>query len=350
MLFFLLVIFCIETYGTYNTTFAARKAVCLQQVHFNQNACITNVLCENLKQTQGWTVCLDDLLNQPRNNCLVYSFGVADQWGFESDMGLFGCEVHAFDPTINHPASLAPNVTFHHFGLYGGPRDKSDAIKFSSKTYGNIKGKMYHLQDIIVMLGHQHRNISIMKLDCEGCEWEVFGYMYINRFHHQNIISVVQQLLIEFHFSVDFVNTSERIRLIGRTYDVLFNPQYNLQPFGRFYVQNGLTSKHWRFLPELANAGFPITSLQSCCREMGFLRRSKEYKITSDEVIRIRHLYNDTIIRGRNDKKVYLFLNGKKHVFQTMTMFMSKGYSFDNVTVLPDGEIEYIPEGSAVSV
>ena len=359
-------LFYVQTCHTYNTTLAAKKAVCLQQIDYSSNSCIPNILCETLKVTQGWTVCLDDLLKQPSHNCLVYSFGIADQWGFEAAMGVLGCEVHAFDPTTNLPAMLAPNVTFHHFGLYGGPRDKSEAVKFSSKAYGKITGTMYHLKDIMLLLGHQYRNISVMKLDCEGCEWEVFGYMYTNHFHHHHsntkqqllerqyqeyhVMDGVQQLLVELHFSIDFVNSSERVRLMGRTFDVLFSPQFTtLRPFARFYGNNGLTSKRWRFVPELANAGFPTTSLQSCCREMGLLRRSNGYKITAEEVIRIRHIHNNTIIRGRNDKKVYLFHDGQKHVFKTMTAFTSKGYSFDNITVLPaEGDINYIPEGPSV--
>ena len=183
--------------------------------------------------------------------------------------------------------------------------------------------------------------------------------MYTNHFHHPHsligqqyqeyhAVKGVQQLLAEFHFSVDFVNSSERVRLIGRTFDVMFSPQFHLNPFARFYGNNGLTSKRWRYFPDLADAGFPTTSLQSCCREMGFIRRPYGYQITPTEVIRIRHIHNNTIIRGRNDKKVYLFQDGKKHVFKTIATFYSRGYSFDNITVLQDGEIDYLPEGYSV--
>ena len=179
LLFFLVVALCPFSLSSS----AAKKAVCLQDIDPSPSSCIPKALCEHLKVTQGWTVCLDDLLKQPRNKCLVYSFGVADQWGFESDMGALGCEVHAFDPTVSLPQMLAPNVTFHNFGLYGGPRNKSNAVKFNSKSYGTITGTMYHLKDIIFLLGHQYRNISVLKLDCEGCEWEGKKRFNFTSFH-----------------------------------------------------------------------------------------------------------------------------------------------------------------------
>jgi hypothetical protein len=121
---------------------------------------------------------MDDILTAGIDKCLVYSFGIADEWGFDKDMGAIGCEVYAFDPTVSLPEKLAPNVIFHKWGLFGGSRNDSAAMKFENNKYGKIDGEMYHLGEIIYKLGHQGRNISIFKIDCEGCEWEVFGYMH----------------------------------------------------------------------------------------------------------------------------------------------------------------------------
>ena len=55
--------------------------------------------------------------------CLVYSFGIANQWEFDDTMADRGCEVHSFDPTGStmavHLAHAHPTgrVHFHPWGL-----------------------------------------------------------------------------------------------------------------------------------------------------------------------------------------------------------------------------------------
>ncbi len=47
-------------------------------------------------------VCLDKLYVDVKNkNCLIYSFGIANDWTFEAAMADLGCTVHAFDPTVD---------------------------------------------------------------------------------------------------------------------------------------------------------------------------------------------------------------------------------------------------------
>ncbi len=42
-------------------------------------------------------------MGRANSRCLVYSFGVSDDWSFEDTMGNLGCRVRAFDPTIDSP-------------------------------------------------------------------------------------------------------------------------------------------------------------------------------------------------------------------------------------------------------
>lgn len=43
-------------------------------------------------------VCLDTEVRPIKGKCLVYSFGVNNEWSFEDAMDQYGCDVYAFDP------------------------------------------------------------------------------------------------------------------------------------------------------------------------------------------------------------------------------------------------------------
>ena len=75
-----------------------------------------------------YPVCLDQAvrpsLSKPR--CLVYSIGINDNWSFDEAMERHGCEIFAFDPSINksnHKHSA--HIYFYNLGL--ADRDKVDS-------------------------------------------------------------------------------------------------------------------------------------------------------------------------------------------------------------------------------
>ena len=50
--------------------------------------------------------------------CLVYSFGIANDFSFDDRMGKLGCEVQAFDPSMNTESyRRRDNVSFGNIGL-----------------------------------------------------------------------------------------------------------------------------------------------------------------------------------------------------------------------------------------
>ena len=53
-------------------------------------------------------VCLDKLYADIQSgDCLIYSFGISDDWTFEEAMAQLGCTIRTFDPTID--GSKKPN-------------------------------------------------------------------------------------------------------------------------------------------------------------------------------------------------------------------------------------------------
>ena len=114
--------------------------------------------------------------------CLVYSVGSNNDFSFEDailrDISS-SCEIHTFDHTIGDRPSNLPahgNVTFHPWGLVRsdhGPNMKS-------------------METIVHELGHEGREIDILKIDCEGCEWETVQSWFQSG-------AIIRQLLVEVH-------------------------------------------------------------------------------------------------------------------------------------------------------
>ena len=142
-----------------------------------------------------------------RKSCLVYDFGIRTQPQFGATLArVFGCEVHAFDPSpitrewwkSDDAKELRklPNYHFHEYGTGGVdgkitlkeynwgqvsilryPYEKFDCTE-SKPTCKTLKqtSKQFQLPvktlpTIIKELGHEGRTIDIMKIDVEGSEY-----------------------------------------------------------------------------------------------------------------------------------------------------------------------------------
>ena len=60
-------------------------------------------------------VCLDDMLE--KDDCVVYSFGLAADWTFEDQMDVIGCSVYAYDHTVSASQYRGENILFFKTGL-----------------------------------------------------------------------------------------------------------------------------------------------------------------------------------------------------------------------------------------
>merc|ERR1711874_609213 len=88
-------------------------------------------------------VCMDYIiLGKP---CLIYSFGIANDWTFEDFMDYRGCEIHAYDPTVDFPAKRGNNISFYKKGLSGAKDDTTD-------TLANILSENGHTETMIEYL------------------------------------------------------------------------------------------------------------------------------------------------------------------------------------------------------
>jgi hypothetical protein len=129
------------------------------------------------------------------NKCLVYSVGSNGDFSFEAAIHrLFQCTTHTFDPTENpnhmgewKSKGKANHAVFHGIGLAG-------AVSFIP-----VKGeqrRLMPLRNIVRHLGHNNKHIDVLKVDCEGCEYEAFHTIWEDLAQGKYTIG---QILIELH-------------------------------------------------------------------------------------------------------------------------------------------------------
>ena len=110
----------------------------------------------------GKFVCFDDLnIWTDEGNCLIYSFGISNDWSFEDQADLLGCTIHAFDPTVEYPSTRGRGIHFTRLGLADRHR----------KLAEGAMGTAFTLDTILAGNNHTNSVINYLKVDIEG--WEV---------------------------------------------------------------------------------------------------------------------------------------------------------------------------------
>jgi hypothetical protein len=212
--------------------------------------------CPEMVDMGEWSICWPPVQRAiDAGSCIVYSFGVAEEDPFTIGMAARGCQVFAFDPAFKHTEHPWPGVTFRHYGLVSGQADEN---AFSGH-YGSTRDGRYVTLDAIKReFGHSH--ITVMKMDCEGCEWDVYSRMMAG-----NSVHTIDQLLTEVHFSGSL------------RFDV--NKSAHLVP-----VFDEMVQKHFVVFKAERNAGFRRDTLRfagpeflhrrginRCCLELGLI-------------------------------------------------------------------------------
>lgn len=149
----------------------------------------------------GKVVCNWQALARAGTGCVVLTFGVRGDVSFEQSLARrTQCQIYAFDPTVSalpsrltreQPCPSAGGII--HFERAGiGPTD--DATNEQQGTVHTLHGR-FPLRTLGLLAARVGaRRISLLKIDCEGCEWEAFRQL-----HKEGFLARVDQLLIELH-------------------------------------------------------------------------------------------------------------------------------------------------------
>lgn len=204
----------------------------------------------------------------PWDRPLFYSFGIANDWFPDDFLGRHGFEVHSFDPTAAtrsvHLAHQSPGVTFHHLGLQSSLASCRNSQRGTTK-YGLLSGELHSLTNLRNTLNHTHRRINIMKIDCEGCEWDAFWEM--SRFD-THALDDVEMLLIEVHpVRERMLRTDADLRKFVAVWEYLLEQQ----GFRFFFHRPNAGARHptWTLHKHMSATG---ALRKVCCFELGLVK------------------------------------------------------------------------------
>lgn len=172
-------------------------------------------------------VCIDPRVAPKPGKCLVYCFGIQDDWSFDETMARYGCEVFAFDPSTgmtSHDHSPG-NIHFHDWGL--GDRDEYDH---------HFNWTIRSLTSIYKILSPRHGNktIDYLKIDVEYSEW-----IALPEIISSGMLSKIRQLGIEVHLDKEASLEEHRVwakllRSLEKMGMVRFDSEYNPWYVGNF--------------------------------------------------------------------------------------------------------------------
>ncbi|XP_052236939.1 uncharacterized protein LOC127848487 isoform X3 [Dreissena polymorpha] len=195
------------------------------------------ITCDNdvrlgFQHDGGWNVCMTPpfTLTKP---CLVYSFGIGNDWRFEDDLfEYYGCTVMAFDPSMNRPPhNRTAGMRFKPEGLCG--------MKDCSNRKWQMKTFRQHLKEA----GHLDRIIDYLKFDVEYSEWPAIEEMLQDDSLHN-----VKQIAFEAHLKHppyepldtyltkgELINKFQILKQLEKFGFRKFN--YRSNPFGHYFCK-----------------------------------------------------------------------------------------------------------------
>ena len=156
----------------------------------------------NLQSIDGQkSVCMEPDLVPKLNNCVIYSVGVSDDWTFDDAMSKFGCQIYAFDPSLNKSSyDRTPQIHFYNFGIGAEDVERDPATGW----------KLMTLQSIHRMLQPLHGDVPIdyLKMDIEWAEWDVLPQII-----RSGMLGKVKQFGLEIHFEDEMPTDELKKRL-----------------------------------------------------------------------------------------------------------------------------------------
>lgn len=175
--------------------------------------CTTHVRLGRRGDGGKWVCDPEVYLRRP--GCVVYSFGSNGDFSFEEAVHAVApnCEIHTVD---SGPPGAVPAFVTYHQGIIGG-RD-------------SLQQRLFTPVSFMRMLGH--RNVTILKMDCEGCE---YGALTPAAFPADG--AAIQQILFEVHYARNPIQTHALLRRVMAMGYAIFSKEPNLDAGDSCFVE-----------------------------------------------------------------------------------------------------------------
>ncbi|KAL7642977.1 UNVERIFIED_CONTAM: hypothetical protein RMT77_006266 [Armadillidium vulgare] len=205
--------------------------------------------CQNLKEIGGNKrrndgskfVCFDEQFQIIRNDCIVLSFGISNEWSFDDGMYKLGCTVYAFDPTMGkEDFDRKPQIHFYNLGL-------SNFKGMKKLTRRKAKFKVDRYENILLKLNLTEKKIDYLKIDIEGSEMDFFDDVFTNSSH---LLKNVKQIGVEIHSGRIPKGDINEETIKNGSFDRLWREMHQLE-CNNFqllhYEQNRVKGNHFKF-------------------------------------------------------------------------------------------------------
>jgi len=183
----------------------------------------------------------------PDEKCSFLSFGINDDPSFDIALAeKWGCRGFAGDPTVQHPSKLHDLVTFHSVG--------ATTLKSNEERLVNKGGESEWWEVSMPQVRQFLRldNITVLKLDCEGCE---VAFARDILAEDPGFLFAVDQISVETHVTKTWIDSDEHVYYFALMFALLEEAGFVLEWSSVF----GCSKRHEvaGCMPSLSNTEFP---------------------------------------------------------------------------------------------